>query len=137
VIAGYRGSRYWGRDTMIALPGLTLFYRTPESQKPASWNLPGTSIRGCMRIVFQMPGETPGIQHYRCHVLVFRSGPCFLHYTGDYTFVGGHLYDVLADIVDWHVRARDTDSYGRDGLIASNDPGVQLTWMDARSATMS
>jgi len=53
---------------------------------------------------FPDAGETPEYNTYRCHVLVFRSGPCFLHYTGDYTFVGGHLYDVLADIVDWHVR---------------------------------
>jgi 4-alpha-glucanotransferase len=41
---------------------------------------------------------------------------------------------VLADIVDWHVRGT---RYGigvdaADGLLRAGEPGVQLTWMDAK-----
>jgi predicted glycogen debranching enzyme len=43
------------------------------------------------------------------------------------------LFAVLESIVAWH---RDGTRYGirvdHDGLLASGDPGVQLTWMDAK-----
>jgi glycogen debranching enzyme len=55
------------------------------------------------------------------------------HDTDDYVFVQVHLYPVLSDIVEWHIRGT---RYGirmdADALIESNDPGVQLTWMDAK-----
>jgi predicted glycogen debranching enzyme len=43
------------------------------------------------------------------------------------------LYPVLADIVEWHRRGT---RYGirvdEDGLLLAGEPGVQLTWMDAK-----
>ncbi len=56
-----------------------------------------------------------------------------MEYTADYEFVRKNLYDVLTDIIAWHVRGtrygiRVDDS----GLLASGAPGVQLTWMDAK-----
>jgi len=43
------------------------------------------------------------------------------------------LYYVLADIIEWHVRGtRYGIKMDTDGLIASMDPAVQLTWMDAK-----
>ena len=43
------------------------------------------------------------------------------------------LYPKLKDIIDWHVRGT---RYGihvdSDGLLACGEPGVQLTWMDAK-----
>ena len=57
----------------------------------------------------------------------------FLRYTGDYDFVRAELYQPLADIVAWHERGT---RYGirldSDGLLHAGEPGVQLTWMDAR-----
>jgi predicted glycogen debranching enzyme len=54
--------------------------------------------------------------------------------TGDYDFVRGNLYAVLAGIVAWHERGT---RYGihmdRDGLLYAGSPGVQLTWMDAKA----
>jgi glycogen debranching enzyme len=57
----------------------------------------------------------------------------FLHYSGDEAFVRHRLYPKLKDIIDWHVRGT---RYGihvdSDGLLACGEPGVQLTWMDAK-----
>jgi predicted glycogen debranching enzyme len=43
------------------------------------------------------------------------------------------IYEVLADIVRWHERGT---RYGihvdRDGLLDAGEPGMQLTWMDAK-----
>src|SRR5205085_4840853 len=56
-----------------------------------------------------------------------------LVHTGDYDFVRTQLYEVLAEIIAWHVRGT---RYGirvdEDGLLLSGAEGVQLTWMDAR-----
>src|SRR4030095_15395165 len=55
------------------------------------------------------------------------------HYTGEPDFIRDHLYAVLADIIDWHVRGT---RYGihvdEDGLLTSGEEGVQWTWMDAK-----
>ncbi len=46
---------------------------------------------------------------------------------------GEELYAVFADIIAWHARGT---RYGikvePSGLLASGEPGVQLTWMDAK-----
>jgi len=53
--------------------------------------------------------------------------------TGDYDFVRANLYGVLADMVAWHERGT---RYGihtdNDGLLHCGEPGVALTWMDAK-----
>ncbi len=44
-----------------------------------------------------------------------------------------HFYDILTDIIDWHVRGtRYGIKVDEDGLLAAGAPGMQLTWMDAR-----
>ena len=54
-------------------------------------------------------------------------------HTDDYDFIRAQLYPVLADIMAWHERGT---RYGirldADGLLLAGEPGVQLTWMDAK-----
>jgi predicted glycogen debranching enzyme len=51
----------------------------------------------------------------------------------DEEFVRITLYDILRDIIEWHVRGT---RYGirvdTDGLLNAGEAGVQLTWMDAK-----
>jgi predicted glycogen debranching enzyme len=43
------------------------------------------------------------------------------------------LYPVLTDIIAWHVKGtRYNIHVDTDGLLYSGEPGVQLTWMDAK-----
>ena len=43
------------------------------------------------------------------------------------------LYPVFADIIAWHVRGtRYGIKVDPSGLLSSGEPGVQLTWMDAK-----
>jgi predicted glycogen debranching enzyme len=44
------------------------------------------------------------------------------------------LFPVLTDIVDWHVRGTRYQIHvdPADGLLYAGEPGVQLTWMDAK-----
>jgi predicted glycogen debranching enzyme len=56
-----------------------------------------------------------------------------LQYTGDGAFVHNELYSVLRGMIGWHERGT---RYGirmdSDGLLNAGEPGVQLTWMDAK-----
>jgi predicted glycogen debranching enzyme len=54
-------------------------------------------------------------------------------HTGDYDFIRTHLYAVLTDIVLWHeCGTRYGIRVDSDGLLHAGEPGVQLTWMDAK-----
>src|SRR5262249_9955982 len=56
-----------------------------------------------------------------------------LRYTGDYDLARAQLYDVLTGIIDWHARGtRFGIRVDHDGLLTAGEPGVQLTWMDAK-----
>src|SRR5262249_51540052 len=63
----------------------------------------------------------------------FEAVRVLLEYTSDYEFVQANLYPVLTEIIDWHENgARYGIRVDEDGLLHSGEPGVQLTWMDAR-----
>src|SRR5207244_7335655 len=89
--------------------------------------------RGMLPNRFPDAGETPEYNTIDATLWFFEAVRSLLHYTADYSFVGARLYPVLADIIEWHIRGT---RYGirmdADGLIASSDPNVQLTWMDAK-----
>ncbi len=62
-----------------------------------------------------------------------RQSRSYLEYTGDTAFVRDRLYPKLKDIIDWHLRGtRYGISVDDDGLLRCGEPGVQLTWMDAK-----
>ena len=59
----------------------------------------------------------------------------YLAYTGHSEFVRDELYPIFADIISWHVRGtRYGIKVDESGLLVSGEPGVQLTWMDAKVA---
>lgn len=133
VIAGYHWFADWGRDTMIALPGLTLVN--------GRWNIAkdvlaefGTHVdQGMLPNRFPDAGEAPEYNTVDATLWYFEAVRSFLHYTGDYEFVRTNLYAVLKDIVEWHVKGtRYQIHVDVDGLLSSGEPGVQLTWMDAK-----
>src|SRR6516162_7276051 len=133
VIAGYPWFTDWGRDTMIALPGLTLATGRDDIARSILCEFARHVDRGMLPNRFPDGGETPEYNTIDATLWYFEAVRSLLHYTADYPFVHAHLYSVLADIIEWHIRGT---RYGikmeADGLIASSDPNVQLTWMDAR-----
>jgi predicted glycogen debranching enzyme len=58
---------------------------------------------------------------------------CYVASTGDYALVQDQLYEVLNNIIDWHIKGtRYSIRVSEDGLLNAGEPGVQLTWMDAK-----
>ena len=133
VIAGYPWFTDWGRDTMIALPGLTLTTGRHEIARSILSEFARHVNQGMLPNRFPDAGETPEYNTIDATLWYFEAVRAFVEHTRDYGFVQARLYPVLTDIVDWHIRGT---RYGirmdEDGLIASSDRNVQLTWMDAK-----
>jgi predicted glycogen debranching enzyme len=133
VIAGYHWFADWGRDTMIALPGLTLATGHPEIARSILAEYANHVDQGMLPNRFPDAGETPEYNTIDATLWFFEAVRSLLQYTNDYEFIRENLYAVLSDIVDWHVRGtRYNIHVDDDGLLYSGEPGVQLTWMDAK-----
>ena len=132
VIAGYHWFADWGRDTMIALPGLTLVNGRWDIAKDILAEFAMHVDQGMLPNRFPDAGEAPEYNTVDATLWFFEAVRSFVQYTGDYEFVR-RLYSVLQDIIDWHVKGtRYRIHVDEDGLLFSGEPGVQLTWMDAK-----
>ena len=133
IVAGYHWFSDWGRDTMIALPGLTLVTGRVEAARGILLEFARHVDRGMLPNRFPDAGETPEYNTVDATLWLFEAVRSFLKYTGEYEFVEKNLYPALAGIVEWHVAGtRYGIRVGPDGLLRSGEPGVQLTWMDAK-----
>jgi predicted glycogen debranching enzyme len=133
VIAGYHWFADWGRDTMIALPGLTLTTGHAEIAKSILAEFAAHVDQGMLPNRFPDAGETPEYNTVDATLWFFEAVRSLLQYTNDFEFVRANLYAVLTDIIDWHVKGtRYQIHVDKDGLLFSGEPGVQLTWMDAK-----
>jgi len=133
IIAGYHWFADWGRDTMIALPGLALATRRPDIARNILQAFVQSADQGMLPNRFPDVGETPEYNTVDATLWLFEAVRAYLHYTADYEFVRIQLYSKLKEIIDWHLRGtRYCIRVDQDGLLACGEPGVQLTWMDSK-----
>jgi glycogen debranching enzyme len=133
VIAGYHWFGDWGRDALIALPGLTLATRRYDAARSILLAFAAVVDRGMLPNRFPDAGEPPEYNSVDATLWFFEAVRALAARTGDYDFIHTHLYGVLAEMVAWHEHGTrygiHTDA---DGLLRAGAPGVALTWMDAR-----
>jgi predicted glycogen debranching enzyme len=118
---------------MIALPGLTLVTGRPDVAKSILLAFARVVDQGMLPNRFPDTGETPEYNTVDATLWFFEAIRALWDATKDEAFVRTHFYDVLTDIIDWHIRGtRYGIKVDDDGLLSAGEPGVQLTWMDAR-----
>jgi predicted glycogen debranching enzyme len=132
VIAGYHWFGDWGRDTMISLPGLTLV----TGRAPVARSILETFARfvdgGMLPNRFPDGGEAPEYNTVDAALWYVEAVRAYYEATGDRELVE-HVMDALDSIVHNYVRGtRYGIKLDDDGLIRAGEPGVQLTWMDAK-----
>ncbi len=133
VIAGYHWFSDWGRDTMIALNGLTLATNRPEIAKSILTEFSKHISEGMLPNRFPDAGEVPEYNTVDATLWFFEAIRAYAEKTGDYSLIRVEFYEKLADIIDWHIRGtRYQIHVDTDGLLYAGEPGVQLTWMDAK-----
>lgn len=133
VIAGYPWFGDWGRDTMIALPGLTLAAGRPQLAREILQTFGGYISQGMLPNVFPGSGETPEYNTVDAALWYIEAWRAYQAASEDLDA----LADVFDNLVEIVFAYRDGTRYGirmdpSDGLIRAGVPGQQLTWMDAR-----
>lgn len=133
VIAGYPWFGDWGRDTMIALPGLTLATAHYDSARRILQTFARFVDQGMLPNVFPGAGEHADYNTVDAALWYFHVCRAYMDTVKDMRLLH-ELYPVLIDIIDWHIKGT---RYGigvdaADGLLRAGEAGVQLTWMDAK-----
>ncbi|UCG05047.1 MAG: glycogen debranching enzyme N-terminal domain-containing protein, partial [Desulfobacterales bacterium] len=133
IIAGYHWFSDWGRDTMISLPGLTLATKRFNDAKEIIRTFAQSVSQGMIPNRFPETGEEPEYNTADATLWFFVAIFKYLRHTGDKEFVKDEVMPVLQDIIEWHERGtRYNIHVDNDGLLYGGEPGVQLTWMDAK-----
>ncbi len=132
VIAGYHWFADWGRDTMIALPGLTLATERFDSAREILLAFATYLDQGLIPNNFPDRGGAPAYNTVDATLWYVHAINDYVRRTDDKTTLDA-LYPHLLDIINWHIRGTHNNiRVDVDGLVRAGDATTQLTWMDAK-----
>jgi predicted glycogen debranching enzyme len=133
IIAGYPWFGDWGRDTMISLPGLSLVTGRPEVARTILRTYARYVDGGMLPNRFPDSGQAPEYNTVDATLWYFQAIRAYHQATRDDDLLA-ELFPVLIGIIAHH-RLGTRYNIGvdpADGLLYAGQPGVQLTWMDAK-----
>jgi predicted glycogen debranching enzyme len=133
IIAGYPWFADWGRDTMIALPGLASTLGRHATAAGILKTFARYVDRGMLPNRFPDGGEAPEYNTADATLWFFHALDVHVEAAGD-DALAAELLPVLVSIIESHVQGtrHGIRVDARDGLLAAGEAGVQLTWMDAK-----
>ena len=134
IIAGYPWFGDWGRDTMIALPGLLLATGRDDEARSVLTTFAAAQHDGLIPNLFDERTDTP---HYN----TVDASLWFIHAALEYTAATRDrrtwtelLLPTCRQIINHYMRGTQFDIHmDGDGLISAGNPNTQLTWMDAQT----
>jgi len=133
VIAGYHWFTDWGRDSMIALPGLTLPTGRPELARQILRTFAHFTDHGMLPNRFPDTAGPPEYNTVDATLWFVEAVRAYVSASGD-EGLAGEMWPALTEIIQHHVEGTrfGIGVDAGDGLLRSGEPGVQLTWMDAK-----
>lgn len=133
VIAGYPWFTDWGRDTMIALPGLTLTTGRYDDARDILYTFARYEKDGLLPNVFPDGDGEPAYNTVDAALWYFEAVYQYLQYTGDLAFIKEQLMSVLERILHGYQKGTAFQiKMDKDNLITAGNEDTQLTWMDAK-----
>lgn len=132
ILAGFPFFEDWGRDTMIALPGICIATKQYEKAKEILRTFAAHEKDGLMPNLFP-EGEQEPMYNTVDAALLFING-IYLYYnaTKDVAFVQ-EVYPVMKHIIENYMSGTHFGIYmDTDGLIQAGEGLAQVTWMDVR-----
>ncbi|MCU6715838.1 amylo-alpha-1,6-glucosidase [Roseburia amylophila] len=136
VLAGLPWFTDWGRDTMIALTGLTLSTGRYQDARDILTTFARYVHHGMVPNMFPDEGTDPLYNTADASMWYFYAVGKYLDYTGtpeDYAFVQETIYPKLKEIIAAYEYGTDFSIYmEEDGLIHAGSGLDQVTWMDVR-----
>jgi predicted glycogen debranching enzyme len=133
VIAGYHWFGDWGRDTMIALPGLTLITGRADIAEQILTSFARYIDGGMLPNNFPDAGGKLEYNTVDAGLWFFEAVRQYFAATQDAETLA-KLFPVMAQMIDAHVAGTRYQIHVDqiDGLLYAGEPGLQLTWMDAK-----
>jgi predicted glycogen debranching enzyme len=132
VVAGYHWFADWGRDTMIALPGLALATGRADVARDILLTFAKTVDGGMLPNRFPDDGAPPEYNTVDAALWFIEAVRAYYEKTSD----RGLLDEIFAKLDEIVTGYAGGTRYGihvdADGLVSAGVPGVQLTWMDAK-----
>ena len=134
ILAGYPWFADWGRDTMISLPGLCLVTKRFGVAKDILTSFAGAVHDGLLPNRFSEGGAGAEYNTVDASLWFFHAVYAYAEASGDWVFAQTEMLPVLQTILAAHIAGTDfhIGMDPADGLLAAGEPGVQLTWMDAK-----
>lgn len=130
IIAGYPWFGWWGRDTFIAAPGLTL----ARGDKETFLEIMDTMSKDLVGPLFPNvgSGDFTNMNSIDAPLWFFWSLQQYIYFTGDSKTVKNRYLGKLKGILDGFQQGTDFNIHMlSNGLIYGGYEGVALTWMDA------
>ena len=133
IIAGYPWFGDWGRDTMIALPGLTLSTGRFDTARCILNTFARFIDQGMLPNMFPGIGNTPEYNTVDAALWYIEAWRAYVAATQE-TVNLQQIFPILADIIDWHIKGTRFQIHvdTADGLLYAGESGTQVTWMDAK-----
>jgi predicted glycogen debranching enzyme len=134
IVAGYPWFVEWGRDTMIALPGLTLNTGREDEAMAILANYASHERNG---LIPNFLADDGSLRHaynsVDASLWFFRATEAYARHSGNWQAVADELGPSLTRIVEAYLEGRVPNAHLDNGLIWAGDAHTQLTWMDAKS----
>ena len=133
IIAGFPWFGDWGRDTMIALPGLTLATGRADIARPILRTFARYLSQGMLPNAFPEAGSEPGYNTVDAILWYFEALRAYIATTQDDELLE-ELFPALQDVITWHQKGTRYNIHvdPKDGLVFAGENDAQLTWMDAK-----
>ena len=133
LIAGYPWFDVWGRDTLIALPGLLLTTGHFAEARDILKTSAGLSREGLIPNRFAQAGSPAQYNSVDTSLWFLVSVFHYLRYTKDFDFVKDQLWDAMKSVIEHYQNGTHFHIHmDVDGLILAGQAGTPLTWMDAK-----
>ena len=132
ILAGFPFFEDWGRDTMIALPGITMVTGRFAECKSILRTFAKYVHKGLLPNLFPEGDCNPMYNSVDAPLLFINTAYEYIKFFGDEAFVT-EIFPVLEPIVEAYKNGTDFHiKMDSDGLIQAGADLEQLTWMDVR-----
>ena len=133
ILAGYPFFEDWGRDTMIALPGLCISTGQYESAKKILYTFAINERNGLVPNLFPEGGNEPKYNTVDAALLFINCVYLYYKSVDDEEFIR-EMYPVMERIIEGYQHGTEYAIHmDEDGLILAGEGLDQVTWMDVRA----
>lgn len=129
ILAGYHWFSDWGRDTLIALPGITLVTNRFDLAREILEGLATYTRQGIIPNTFDDRDSSPAYNTVDASLWYIDRVFQYMKYTNDTSFLNTY-YPVFQSIIEAYQQGTHHHIFMDDDYLISHDPG--LTWMDVK-----